>query len=851
VPDPSIPDYINISQYAYGIDQAIATGSLYSPLPPQLSGYQVLTNAAGQPIVSSVSQLGDGFAAIALINPTTGNVVIAFEGSVFDTSTYGEGTVVADALIVQGKIPDAFTDAVKFAEIVAAVADADGIQASHIFLTGGSLGGGEAEYIAAMAATNSELAGFGGGKTFGAPGVPDFNKSLSQNQSLPPLINYGNWGDPVFNYASDTPLGTQLNAGGPNVTADHVGTIQWLGNQLNEIALLSGTLNAAAYFNLLSFGGINVGDALLMGVGATLNGTVFPLLSSLPNHSMSTYANNILSTQTAQTNFPGLNVSQANLNQIVSTDQADVTAAAAQTASPSYYGTIFPSGGTGNAYNGSGLGNTDGNPFETPGDTGTLYNYPVPDEYAQQPAKLIDIQQHISDLTLNGQSATALTYLSGTLTGPGIAAQQIAQTAVAEINAAQPLFITFSQAAAQIPNAAYFDSDLVPQPVKIAIDVVAPQNHTHLPASPLQSVNSLPSLPLFAFNPYTSQNYISYIQVFGDVPFPTVDGHHFGPDGEWNWYATYTSPQGFSVFAAQSYVSAALQATQAAATDIENAASAQTDAESSAIAANVQDAAIGSSTDVLAASTAAKSEAAWGQALQDVAWAETMFQTAATQASAAQQLLDWLNAYPTSGNGITEHYLTYSDAITAEVAFNIQQKTAEAFSDGETAFENLLSAIAVAWNVSEVTFALDGANLTAAGGDLVVAAPAFASPNNPPASQPTALGPGQETLADGPTPSIYAILPDTNITISSFHAGPNGSVLDFLGDAAITGTVTQVGGNTEISVARTTVTQVGGNTNTSIAQARLLCSACRFRLCLCATTLRASPRSFWMAATRM
>jgi|SRR6266852_9254413 len=102
---------------------------------------------------SDSSELSDGFFAQAF-EDSNGNVIIAFEGTVQDNTAYGKATQAADAGILGGNLllqPTAPTqilqDAYAFAFSVVATDALTGISGAT-YVTGHSLGGYEAEYVA-------------------------------------------------------------------------------------------------------------------------------------------------------------------------------------------------------------------------------------------------------------------------------------------------------------------------------------------------------------------------------------------------------------------------------------------------------------------------------------------------------------------------------------------------------------------------------------------------------------------------------------------------------------------------------------------------------------------------------
>src|SRR5262249_30078745 len=106
-------------------------------------------------------------------------------------SSFALGTKGADAAILAGTAPRAFEDAYQFTQDVENYLQQHHLGADHIYLTGHSLGGAEAEYVGSLDHES--------GVTFGAPGVPGNHGSLVANQSF---VNYVDYGDPVGNFGS-------------------------------------------------------------------------------------------------------------------------------------------------------------------------------------------------------------------------------------------------------------------------------------------------------------------------------------------------------------------------------------------------------------------------------------------------------------------------------------------------------------------------------------------------------------------------------------------------------------------------------------------------------------------------
>jgi hypothetical protein len=223
---PSTEDFIAASALAYGEASSLATllalVDQAEPSDPSLTTWTPL-------LISPQADEADGMYADAFLTGT-GQIVIAFEGTK-PTNTSSQ-VLGADLSIYNQKIPQAFLDAKAFAATVASAAAARGIPATQIFVTGHSLGGSEAEYIAS-------LPQFGyGGATFGATGIPGYVNSGPQ----PALVDYVDRGDPIGNYASDTKAAEPGFAPASNM--DHVGTLVPVGSTIDGYALAASSIAA-------------------------------------------------------------------------------------------------------------------------------------------------------------------------------------------------------------------------------------------------------------------------------------------------------------------------------------------------------------------------------------------------------------------------------------------------------------------------------------------------------------------------------------------------------------------------------------------------------------------------------
>lgn len=265
--DPTTIEYLAASQAAY-------TGSVVPGLSP-------LLQSDGAVFAKEID--ADGFYAVAYVT-TDGNVIIAYRGTVFDlTSPYGRGSILADSEIFLQNRPQAYLDAQNFflavQARVAQIAEERGSAPAPIYVTGHSLGGAEAEYVALQ--NNFTV----GGAAFGAPGIAQYTNSS------PPanFVSYVAYGDPVANYASDVrgETGFAPTTGMDHVTSGLSPVLVGVPANAANLALASLAFNA----NLPPL----VPDSLPTGLKLALWPSGIPfvgigLLGNIGNHDLAGYA---------------------------------------------------------------------------------------------------------------------------------------------------------------------------------------------------------------------------------------------------------------------------------------------------------------------------------------------------------------------------------------------------------------------------------------------------------------------------------------------------------------------------------------------------------------------------------
>lgn len=177
MPRPAISEFLQASAWTY------TQGQTPAPNPFTVNGKQMTS-----------LDVASGFYGAAFLS-MSGQVIVAFEGTDiggFEQQPEFVGAqLLADLTIYRGDKPPAFDDALAFTQAVIRQAAKVGISKDDVFVTGHSLGGGEAAYVAAQLGL--------GGATFGAPGIAS---DLVPAGAVSQLTNYVEWGDPVGNYSA-------------------------------------------------------------------------------------------------------------------------------------------------------------------------------------------------------------------------------------------------------------------------------------------------------------------------------------------------------------------------------------------------------------------------------------------------------------------------------------------------------------------------------------------------------------------------------------------------------------------------------------------------------------------------
>jgi ELWxxDGT repeat protein len=265
-------------------------------------------------------------------------------------------------------------------------------------------------------------------------------------------------------------------------------------------------------------------------------------------------------------------------------------------------------------------------------------------------------------------------------------------------------------------------------------------------------------------------------------------------------------------------VANALVAVEAASLQVATAAAAQEQSDNDAVLTYTSGAATGSTAANTAAAAATMAATAWQTAIADMAIAQADLQTATTTVASSQSIVnaaalpagltaaaaldtalsneDQAAPYLQLGEAVPSsllapytgtEYATTEDAVQALYSFQEQSAAVTALATGEAAFQLLLPAIAQAWNGGDVSTAIAGVSASATERNFIALA-------------------GTETLTDTATPTIYMVMPGANATISNFHAGTGGNILNFLNPQDTANVYATANGSTQITVGTSSVT---------------------------------------------
>lgn len=182
-PTPTVAQFLNASTAAYG--WGTTPGGM---VPLTVNGFQLQS-----------TNVFSGMSGKAWVTPQ-GQVIIAYQGTTGGTNLLINplitlAQIAADMqVILTGTTPLAFYDALRFARRVQEEAALQGYAADDVFVTGHSLGGWQAQFVAQRAG----LAGIG----FESPGL---NTKVAGNGADTNFVNIAQYGSPAAFMATDLP----------------------------------------------------------------------------------------------------------------------------------------------------------------------------------------------------------------------------------------------------------------------------------------------------------------------------------------------------------------------------------------------------------------------------------------------------------------------------------------------------------------------------------------------------------------------------------------------------------------------------------------------------------------------
>ncbi|MGW0161426.1 hypothetical protein ACWDUN_19165 [Mycobacterium sp. NPDC003323] len=182
-PSPTVAQFLNASTAAYG------WGTIPGGMVPfTVNGFQLQS-----------TNIFSGMSGKAWVTPE-GQVIIAYQGTTGGTNLLVNPLITLTQLaadmqvILTGTTPLAFYDALRFARRVQDEAALQGYAADDVFVTGHSLGGWQAQFVA----QRTGLAGIG----FESPGM---NTRAAGNGADSNFVNIAQYGSPVAFMATDLP----------------------------------------------------------------------------------------------------------------------------------------------------------------------------------------------------------------------------------------------------------------------------------------------------------------------------------------------------------------------------------------------------------------------------------------------------------------------------------------------------------------------------------------------------------------------------------------------------------------------------------------------------------------------
>lgn len=215
---PTASEFLNAANTEYAI-----TGTPDGMKPFLVNGKQL-----------AIQDVASGMAAKVWVT-SENQIVIAYQGT-----TGGDNLllnplmtvsqIASDVQVWNQSVSQGQKTALKFAQYAVHQAEAQGYTTNNIFVTGHSLGGIEASYVAQQTGL--------GGVAFESTGIPSSSTAHNGDNFVSIVTN----GDPVGEYASDTAKGNAFvtsMAPGANNEFNHYGTVVTVGDSADSASMLN------------------------------------------------------------------------------------------------------------------------------------------------------------------------------------------------------------------------------------------------------------------------------------------------------------------------------------------------------------------------------------------------------------------------------------------------------------------------------------------------------------------------------------------------------------------------------------------------------------------------------------
>ena len=197
---PDAPSLLSFQAAAIGTNNAVYANQ-YGLVP--------MNDPAGTPVTVALSS---GVSAIAYLDPV-GNVLVAYSWD----ATPPQNSLAQEIEAGYGpSMVPGYGDALKFLQTVQAVAVAENIPSSRLYLTGFSLGAMLASYVGSQTGLP--------GIAFASSGIPEYKAPATPANNF---INFVDANDPVAQYATDTLEAASAVVANPRM--DHYGVVIPLG----------------------------------------------------------------------------------------------------------------------------------------------------------------------------------------------------------------------------------------------------------------------------------------------------------------------------------------------------------------------------------------------------------------------------------------------------------------------------------------------------------------------------------------------------------------------------------------------------------------------------------------------